>query len=285
MAELIKSERKLRQREAALFSTPKTAGDFQRALLTSPNSSYLWIRYAVNCIEHQGQQAGREILLEGMKKIGMSEEREKLNLYLAWLNYESAYGSEDSFEEAYEAALQANDPEKVMRHRIRKSLAKQDFEDVKAVHETLCRRFGQNPANWAAFIEFLLSKADQQEAERTYRRGKQALGPKADLDRVYAIALFKSGFIERGRTIMEQLIGNKPKRGDLWNLYLDMEAKYGSLESQRELFDRALTVPFNKNTIRGLFKRYITLESTQGDETRVEAIKQRARDYIQEHYS
>ena len=287
MAALIKSEKKLRAREASLGSRPKAKVDFERTLLTSPNSSYLWIQFAVNRIEKETPEAGRAILQQAIKQISMDEEREKLNLYLAWLNYEDHYGTEESFDEAYEVALQANDPEKVMRHRIRKCLSKGNLDTAEETHETLGRRFGSNVKNWSLYIDFLLIyRKDVDKAEQICKRGKQALEDKAgNLERIFAISLFRNGYIERGRTLLEHLISLKPKRGDLWNLYIDMEMKYGSVDSQRELYERALTLPFSKNTIRGFFKRYIAFEVEHGVEEKVEEIKKRARRYVQENYA
>lgn len=282
----MKSEKKLRAREASLGSRPKAKVDFERTLMTSPNSSYLWIQFAVNRIEKETPAAGRAVLLEAMKHISIHEEREKLNLYLAWLNYEDYYGTEDSFDEAYEAALQANDPEKVMRHRIRKCLSKGQIDTVEETHEALCRRFGSNSKNWSLYLDFLLTQAkDVEKAETVCKRGKQALEDTVgNLDRIFAVSLFRNGYVERGRTLLEHLISLKPKRGDLWNLYIDMEMKFGSVESQRELFERALTLPFSKNTIRGFFKRFISFEVEHGEGEKVEEIKRRARRYVQENY-
>lgn len=286
MAELVKSEKKIRLREVNLHSKPRSNVDFERALLTSPNSSYLWIQYAASRMEKANPESGKEILMKGIKEITIDEEREKLNMYLAWMNYEDCYGTEESFEEAYEAAMQTNDPEKVMRHRIRKCLAKGNLETAEETHELLCRRFGRNIHNWSFFIDFLLTqKKDVETAEKVCKRGKQALEDnKNSLELTFAVSLFRSGYIERGRTMLEHLIGMKPKRGDLWNLYIDMERKYGTLDSQREVLERALTLPFSKNTIRGFFKRYISLEAEHGDEDRVEDIKRRARQYVKENY-
>ena len=286
MAELVKSEKKLRAREASLGSRPKTKVDFERALMTSPNSSCLWIQYAVNRIEKESPAAGRAILLQAIKQISIDEEREKLNLYFAWLNYEDYYGTEDSFDEAYEAALGANDPEKVMHHRIRKCISKGHIDTAEETHELLCRRFGSNAKNWSLYLDFLLTHIkDVEKAEQVCKRGKQALEDTAgNLERIFAVSLFRSGYIERGRTLLEHLISLRPKRGDLWNLYIDMEMKYGSAESQRELYERALTLPFSKNTIRGFFKRYISFEAEHGEGEKVEEIKRRARRYVQENY-
>lgn len=44
---------------------------------------------------------------------------------------------------------------------------------------------------------------------------------------------FKHGEPELGRTILEGIMSNSPKRLDLWNIYLDMEMKNGDVEMAR----------------------------------------------------
>lgn len=44
---------------------------------------------------------------------------------------------------------------------------------------------------------------------------------------------FKYGEAERGRTLLEGIVSNHPKRLDLWNVYLDMEIKVGDVEMAR----------------------------------------------------
>lgn len=44
---------------------------------------------------------------------------------------------------------------------------------------------------------------------------------------------FKHGEAERGRTILEGVMSNYPKRLDLWNVYLDMEIKADDIEMAR----------------------------------------------------
>ena len=60
-----------------------------------------------------------------------------------------------------------------------------------------------------------------------------------------------------------------------------MEIKFGTKLSVRELLERAITLPLNPKKIKFFFKRYITFEQEQGNEERVEAVKQKAIAYVE----
>lgn len=108
--------------------------------------------------------------------------------------------------------------------------------------------------------------------------------------------------VDRGRTLMEGVLSNYPKRVDLWNVYLDMEVKLGAKltelrggvapsakdpnalnhESIRRLFDRITSLNLSTKKMKHFFKRNLTWEKTAGgaDPERLERVKDRAREYV-----
>ena len=44
---------------------------------------------------------------------------------------------------------------------------------------------------------------------------------------------FKHGEPERGKTLFESILGNFPKRMDLWSIYIDLMIKLGDHDSVR----------------------------------------------------
>jgi rRNA biogenesis protein RRP5 len=41
----------------------------------------------------------------------------------------------------------------------------------------------------------------------------------------FAVCEYKAGHLEHGRTLIESVVANYPKRTDLWSVYLDQELK------------------------------------------------------------
>ena len=84
--------------------TPESTSDFERVLLGSPNSSYLWIQYMSFQLQVAEIEKAREIAKRALDTINFREEKEKLNVWVALLNLENVYGSDESLETAFKDA-------------------------------------------------------------------------------------------------------------------------------------------------------------------------------------
>lgn len=86
---------------------------------------------------------------------------------------------------------------------------------------------------------------------------------------------------------MENLLGTFNKKNDLWNVFLDMEMKYGgesneNRENIRGLFKRALAEDkCSARQAKALFKKWMEYERKVGDEKSVEVVTQRAKEYVE----
>lgn len=89
--------------------TPDSNADFERLLLGSPNSSYLWVQYMSFQLQLSEIEKARELAKRALKTINFREEQEKLNVWIALLNLENVYGTEESLEAAFKDAARHND--------------------------------------------------------------------------------------------------------------------------------------------------------------------------------
>lgn len=89
--------------------TPESNADFERLLLGSPNSSYLWIQYMSFQLQLSEINKAREIARRALRTINFREEQEKLNVWIALLNLENVYGTDETLETAFKEAARAND--------------------------------------------------------------------------------------------------------------------------------------------------------------------------------
>jgi len=102
---------------------------------------------------------------------------------------------------------------------------------------------------------------------------------------------YKSGDVERGRTIFEGLIANYLKRLDLWSVYIDLEIKHGkdtettNWDGVRRIFDRMCALELSSKKIKFTFKRYLDFEKNVAGNvpSRVEAVKNKAIAYVEKH--
>ncbi|KAJ9127705.1 hypothetical protein QFC24_001115 [Naganishia onofrii] len=92
---------------------PESTEEFERALVGSPNSSFLWVQYMSFQLELSEIDKAREIGRRALRTISYREEEEKLNVWMALLNLENAHGTAESFEKLFKEAAQYNDAETI----------------------------------------------------------------------------------------------------------------------------------------------------------------------------
>lgn len=92
---------------------PQSIADYERLLLGEPNSSMLWIQYLAFQLQLSEIEKAREISERALKTIAIREEKEKLNVWIAMLNMENAYGNSESLKETFNRACQYNDAQDV----------------------------------------------------------------------------------------------------------------------------------------------------------------------------
>lgn len=88
---------------------PQSVADFERLLLGQPHSSMLWVSYMAFQLELGEVEKAREVAERALKTINIREQEEKLNVWVALLNLENTYGSEEPLEEVFKRACQYND--------------------------------------------------------------------------------------------------------------------------------------------------------------------------------
>lgn len=89
--------------------TPDSNADFERLLLGSPNSSFLWIQYMSFQLPLSEVDKAREIARRAIRTINFREENERLNVWIALLNLENVYGSDETLDAVFKEAARAND--------------------------------------------------------------------------------------------------------------------------------------------------------------------------------
>jgi rRNA biogenesis protein RRP5 len=92
---------------------PQSSDDFERLLLGSPNSSYLWIRYSSFYIQLADTERAREVLRRALTTINLREERERFNVWVSLLNLEKVFGSDQTLEQVFREATKANDSKSI----------------------------------------------------------------------------------------------------------------------------------------------------------------------------
>ena len=118
--------------------TPESNADFERLLLGSPNSSYLWIQYMSFQLPLSEIDKAREIARRAVKTISFREEKERMNVWIALLNLENVYGNDETLDETFKEAARANDS-KTIHLRLALIFEQSDKVEVRIVFRTHCK--------------------------------------------------------------------------------------------------------------------------------------------------
>lgn len=63
-------------------------------------------------------------------------------------------------------------------------------------------------------------------------------------------------------------------------MYLDLEVKKGTKASVRNLFERCISMSLKPKKMKFFFKRYLEFEVKEGNQERIEYVKQKANEYV-----
>lgn len=92
---------------------PRSASDFERLLLGQRDSSSLWVQYMAFQLQLSDIEEARKIAERALKEISIREQEEKMNVWVAYLNLENAYGSDETVEEIFKRACEVNDGQQI----------------------------------------------------------------------------------------------------------------------------------------------------------------------------
>ncbi|KAI0361371.1 hypothetical protein OH77DRAFT_1468895 [Trametes cingulata] len=262
---------------------PESNADFERLLLGSPNSSYLWIQYMSFQLQISEIDKAREIAKRALKTINFREEQEKLNVWIALLNLENVYGTDESLESTFKDAARHNDSKTV--HLRMAEIFEQSDKPEKAEEQfkRTVKKFSQSSKVWTLFAEHYLKRGMLEEARKLLPRSLQSLEKRKHLKTIckFAQLEYKFGDPERGKTIFEGIVDSHPKRWDMWSIYVDMEAGQGDINSVRNLFNRVLALKMTSHKAKSFFKKWLELERRLGDEEGQAAVKAKAVEWTQ----
>ena len=172
----------------------------------------------------------------------MTAEDDKLNLWIAYMNLESKFGTTEQLQAVVKRALDVNDRRKVYLQLINIYRSTDNNQLVEDIYKKLCKKYHESLEIWSGYIEFLFDMRDSQKnssgddftAPKTIlQRALQALPKQNHINVIskFGMLEFKNGNPEHGRTMFEGIVSNYPKRMDIWSIYMDMEVKHGGGKS------------------------------------------------------
>lgn len=289
-------------------STEEVAEEFEKKLLGNPNSSLLWIKYMSTMLQLVELNKARSIAERALQTISFREEQAKLNVWLAYLNLENTYGTPESMQKILNRSLVYCDARTIYLQVAQIYATSEKLNLARATYETLVKKFGQSCKVWVAYATFLYEN-DVGGARKLLMTALRAL-PKRKHEKItikFAQLEYRKASIERGRTLFEGVLANKPKRIDLWSVYVTMEENVlrarrsnstGNNSNNtnatvtitttttdhqylRRLFERILTMKLSSKKAKYFFKQFLEFEKQYGTPATIEHVKDTARRYVE----
>lgn len=298
---------------------PQSVADYERLLLGEPDSSVLWLQYMAFQLELGEVEKAREIGERALRSISIGQDTEKMNIWVALLNLENTYGTDDSLEDVFKRACQYNDTQEAYERLISIfiqsgknevclfGVRNLDFHTLIPLQKAdelfqtaLKKKIFSSPKFFINYATFLFDKLSAPNRGRELlSRAMQSLPSHTHVEVTskFIQLEFRSanGDVERGRTLFEGLLSSFPKRVDLWSVLLDLEIKQGDVEQVRRVFQRVLgdsgvetsdesRKKLKAKQARFFFKKWLAFEenlaANGGSEKWVEEVKARAAAYV-----
>ena len=230
--EKLEREEKIREQEKMILENdklPEMADDFERLLLGSPNSSYIWIKYMAFQLHMAEVEKARQIAERALKTINYREEQEKMNIWIAYMNLENSYGTQESLLKVFERAVTLCEPKDIYMQLVKIYERSEKYDLAEQLYQTMIKRFRESSKIWCQCGLFYLKRNNIAECRKILQRSLQSLAKRKHIKTIckFAQMEFRYGEPERGRTIFEGIMSSYPKRVDLWSIYLDMEIRQG----------------------------------------------------------
>uniref|UniRef100_A0A8C8RBW1 Programmed cell death 11 n=1 Tax=Pelusios castaneus TaxID=367368 RepID=A0A8C8RBW1_9SAUR len=279
-------EKELSKIEATLMDPsrqPQTADDFDRLVLSNPSSSILWLQYMTFHLQATEIEKARAVAERALKTISFREEQEKLNVWVALLNLENMYGTEETLMKVFERAVQYNEPLKVFQQLADIYASSEKYKQADNLYNTMLKRFRQEKSVWLKYATFLLKQGQIEATHKLLERALRGLPDKEHVDVIakFAQLEFHFGDPEHAKAIFESTLSSYPKRTDIWSIYIDMMIKHGSQKEIRDIFERVIHLSLAAKRMKFFFKRYLDYEKKYGTAETIQAVKVAALEYVE----
>ncbi|XP_066597188.1 rRNA biogenesis protein RRP5 isoform X2 [Prorops nasuta] len=278
-------EREIRQREEALASSqiPSSVDDFDRLVLSSPDNSLIWLQYMAYHLQATEIEKARAVARKAIRTISFRDENERLNVWNAWLNLESKFGSTESLNNVLQEALKANDPFKIYLHMLTMHVEACRHDELDKLIRIIIAKFKQLPETWTECGKAYLEAGLTNKSRNLMQRALQSLAPTHHINVIvrYALMENKFGNKERSQTLFEQVLNSYAKRVDVWSCYIDCLIKSKDFELARKVLERACAQSLPPRKMKTLLKKFVAFEEKYGSPENVTRVQKIASEYIE----
>jgi len=133
-----------------------SAADYERTLLSQPDSSVIWTQYMAHLLQLGETDKARSIAERALNTINMREEAEKANIWVAFLNMENSFGTDETLEEVFRRACEYTDKKKIHSHLVSILIRSGKDDKVDETFQTMLKKFSQSSKVWVNYAAYMM---------------------------------------------------------------------------------------------------------------------------------
>lgn len=141
-----------------------SAADFERTLLSQPDSSFIWTRYMARLLELGETDKARAIAERALKTINIREEGEKTNIWVAFLNLENSYGTDETLDNVFRRACAYADKKKMHLHLVSILIRSRKDDKADELFQVMTKKFSHSSKIWVNYATYLMEHHRVEEA-------------------------------------------------------------------------------------------------------------------------
>jgi rRNA biogenesis protein RRP5 len=152
-----------------------SAADYERTLLSQPDSSLIWTQYMAHLLQLGEIDKARAVAERALKTINIREEGEKLNIWVAYLNMECSFGSDESLDEVFNLACDYMDKKKMHLHLVSMYIKSGKDDKAEEMFQRMLKKFSQSSKVWINYAAYLMEHDRVDEARELLPRSLKIL--------------------------------------------------------------------------------------------------------------
>ena len=109
--------------------------------------------------------AGRRVAERAVKSVSISNELDKLNIWIAFMNMENNFGNQDSLSAIVKRALEVNDRKKIYLQLINIYRSSGKYQFIEQIFKQLCKKYHNELDIWSDYLDFLFEMRELKKAK------------------------------------------------------------------------------------------------------------------------
>jgi len=175
----LQEEKVTQQMEKKLLEErpPESKEEFEKLVFAYPNSSFSWIKYMAFWIGIGELEIARSTADRALQRIFQAGEKKK-NVWVAYLNLENTYGTDESLEIVYKKALLVNDEKEIHLELIDIYVRSEKYEQAEVIYKSVLKKYKQSKKVWIKRCMYLFTRQKYQQVRKEFTLALECLPKK-----------------------------------------------------------------------------------------------------------